>query len=496
MRGNTFQQKTVRGIGWSGVSQIGRQGIYYVIFIVLARILSPEEFGLVAMITVITSFATIFAEMGFSAALIQKQDIQQNELSSVFWLNVAAGIGLTGIFVAGAPLIARFYDEPILLPLTILIAANFTVGSLTIVQKTIRTKKLDFRSLSIADITAEILSGTVAIFLAYMGAGVWSLAIRSVLLTTIVSIILWRLGGWRPAFIFEWKALKNLFGFSLNHLGTQLLNYWVQNLDYLLIGRTIGPQPLGIYRNAYTVMLLPLANVSRVISRVMFPSLALIQDDKARVRHLFLRMTRTIALVTFPMMVGLFVVSEPFVLAVFGDQWSPMIPVLRVFCLTGLLKSVGTLTGNLYLSQGRSDLQLRVGLLVHTIAMISIVIGLQWGILGVAIGLTVATILNSYPSLYYAGRLVNLTFWQVWRTLLNVLFVALVMGVGVWAIGFFLTEEWPHWLQLAAQIVAGVTLYGVMLHLFRVRAYVEARDLFTAQVRQLRSRRSSEGVQE
>jgi PST family polysaccharide transporter len=192
------------------------------------------------------------------------------------------------------------------------------------------TKALDFRRLAIVDLAAVAFSGAIAIVLAYAGAGVWSLAAQSVILSAITTLMLWKLGDWRPSFIFNWTAIKELLGFSSNYFGSTLLNYWVRNIDYLLIGRFIGPQPLGIYKNSYTIMLFPLNNISRVISRVMFPSLSLVQHDKAKVKRVFLLATRTIALVTFPIMTGLFVVVEPFVLTLFGSQWSAMIPILRV----------------------------------------------------------------------------------------------------------------------------------------------------------------------
>lgn len=488
-----FRHKTVNGVKWSVASQIGTQGIGFVTIVILARLLSPREFGLLAMVTVIASFAQIFSEMGFSSALVQKQDIEQKHLSSVFWLNLGMGGGLTLLFIAGAPLIARFYDEPILIPLTWFISFNFLIGSLTIVQKTMLTKTIDFRSLSIVNIVAVALSGVVAIGLAFGGAGIWSLAVQSVLLSTITTIMLWRLSHWRPAFIFNWDAIKDLLGFSLSLFGTKLLSYWTRNLDYLLIGRFIGLQPLGVYKNAYTIMLFPLSNVSRVISQVMFPSLSLIQDDKAKVRQLFVRMTRTIALVTFPMMAGLFVVADSFVLTLFGPQWSAMIPILMVFCLTGLMQSIGTLNGNLYLSQGRADLQLRVGLVLKMVGIMGIVVGLRWGALGVAVGYTVASLINSYPSFYFAGKLVDLNYWQIWNKLLGTLGCALSMAVVVWGVGQ-LVDEWPHWLRLIVQVPFAILFYSLLIHIFRLQAYLEMRDLVMEQLHSYLSNRNGVSV--
>jgi len=459
----------------------------FLIGVILARLLSPREFGLVAMITVITNFASIFAELGFSAALIQRQDVTQEHLSSVFWLNLGAGLLLTLVFIAGAPLIAAFYGEPLLTPLTMFIATNFLISSLKIVQNTLRTKSLDFRTLSIVEISAVGISGAVAIGMAYAGLGVWSLAAQSVILSTVTAVWLWKLGNWRPSLTFSWRAVEGLLGFSLSLFGTKLLNYWVRNIDYLLVGRFLGTTPLGIYNRAYDVMLTPQVGVSRVLSRVMFPSFSVIQEDKRRVRSIFLRMTRTIALVTFPMMLGLFAITEPFVLTIFGPKWSEMVPILRLFSLTGMMQSIGTLNGNLYLSQGRADVQFRVGLVLKLIPILGIVIGLRWGVIGVAVGYSFASIILAYPSFFFAGRLIGLTFWQLLGNLFSVLGCAVAMAALVWGVGLLL-PDWPHWIVLTTQVLFGMLVYILLIHSLKIRAYQEIRELLSEQWRLRRGR--------
>lgn len=471
-----FRAKTIRGISWSIVGQVGQQGFSFIITIILARLLSPREFGLVAMIVVISGFIAIFAEMGLSAALVHKQDVRPEHLSSVFWLNLGIGILLAFLFVAAAPWISAFYKEPILAPLAIFMASTFLFGSLTIVQKAMMVKMLDFRTLAITDVTAVVASGTVSILLALTGFGVWSLAIQSVLFYIVTAILVWRLSDWRPNVLFRWAAIKDLGSFGMHFLGSSVLNYWVRNLDYLLIGKFLGNRQLGMYKNSYSVMLFPLNNVSRVLSRVMFPSLSLIQKDMLKVRNVYLRMTRFIALFTFPLMAGLFVVSEPFVLVVFGPKWSGMIPLLQVLSLTGLIQSVGTLTGNVYLSQGRADLQFRVGIFLHANAILGIIVGLRWGSLGVAVGYSVASLINSFPSQYFAGKLIKLSIWQFCRNLSGLFFCSVLMAVLVWRIGVLLPDRWPAWLSFLTMAACGIMFYGAFVHLLRIRAYIEFLD--------------------
>lgn len=315
---DSFAQKTIQGVSWSVVGRVGKNIIGFVVGVVLARLLSPTEFGLLGMITVITRFANLFTDMGFGAALIQKKEINDRELSSVFWLNMAGGILLTLIFIALSPVIASFYNEPILQILTIVLSFNFVIQSAVIVQKTQLTRSIDFKSLSIVEVASIFLSGAVGIAFAYYDYGVWSLVIHAISGSVFITVLIWYLSDWRPSAVFDIGAIKRLLGFSLNLLGDKTINYWARNLDNLLIGKYLGSDPLGVYSKSYSIMLLPLQNVSNVISRVMFPALSKIQDDKERVKRIFLRMTRVIALVTFPMMLGLVVVVEPFVITVFG----------------------------------------------------------------------------------------------------------------------------------------------------------------------------------
>ncbi len=480
---DNIRDKTIAGLGWSMISQLGRQGLMLVINLVLARILSPREFGLLAMVTIIISFASIFAELGFSAALVQKQEVLEEQLSSVFWFNLGAGLLLTIIFIIGAPIIARFYNELLLIPLTILLSTNFIFSSLNIVQNTILTKSMDFRTLSIVEITAVGISGTVAILMACMGFGVWSLAVQSVVLSITTAILLWLLNDWRPSLTFRWDTIKELLGFSSNLFGTNIINYWVRNIDYLLIGRLLGTEPLGVYNRAYDTMLFPLSNVSRVLSRVMFPSFSIIQHDKRKIKDIFLKISRAVALVVFPMMMGLLVTAELFVNVIFGPKWIAMIPILRVFSIVGMMQSIGTLNGNLYLSQGRADLQFKVGTILRIFVIVGIIIGLQWGIVGVAYGFTITSAIIAYPSFYYAGRLVNLTYWQLLQNLASIFVCAATMAIFVWGIGIFLPPTWPIWIHLFIQVMAGIISYGLIIYLFNIRSYQEIRALIIEQTR-------------
>ncbi len=480
---SNYRQRTIGGIGWSVIARLGTQGLRFVIGVILARLLSPEAFGLIGMLTVFIGFASIFVDLGFGSALIQKQDATPDHYFSIFWVNVGFGLLLMLMFMAFSPLIAQFYSQPSLLPLTMLISTNFFIGSLTIVQSSLLRKRLDFRRLAFVDLTALVISGSAGIIMASIGMGAWSLALQSVILTSLTVVLLWILSDWRPVMRFKWTAVRELLGFSTNLLGFSSINYWLRNADKLLVGRVLGASALGIYSKSYSIMLLPLTMISGTIGQVMFPSFSSIQDDKQRVARVYLRITRAIALVTFPMMVGLWMVADHFVLALLGHQWVGMIPILNVFCVVGLIQSIGTLNGNLYLSQGRSDLQFKVGVVVGILGIGAIALGLRWGIQGVAYAYGLYSVLVAYPSIRIAVSLVDLTFSKVFRNLLGVLACATAMGTAIWTVDRVLPPDWPHWASLAVQVPLGVIVYAALVHMFRLEAYRDVRELVREQWR-------------
>lgn len=480
------RSRTLSALSWSGAAQAVRQLLFVVFGIALARLLTPRDFGLLAMVTVFTGFAGVFADFGFGSALIQNRKTTERHYSSVFWLNALIGVALTALFALAAPLLARFYGEPVLIPLTVFTSLHFLIGSVNYVQRSLLARELDFRTLSMVEMIGVAGAGVLGVALALAGFGVWSLAARYVATPLIIAILLWYASAWRPRLIFSMGAVRELFGFSASLFGTQSFNYWVNKLDRLLIGRILGSGPLGIYDKAYQLMLGPLNDVAAVIGRVMFPSLSHVQDDRERVKLMVLRGTRAIGLVTFPALLGVLVTADVLVLALLGDAWVEMVPVLRVLCIAGLGRAVMTLTGSLYLSQGRATLQFLVMVPLKLVLVVGIVVGIAWGVIGVAAGYAVASLLITYPSFRYAGRLVGLTYGELLRHLSPVFFSAAAMAAAVWGAGLILPEGWSPWAALGVQVATGIAAYALILETLRIEAYLEVRGIVLEQIRRAR----------
>jgi PST family polysaccharide transporter len=459
------------GVAWSGGTRAVRVVLQLATSVVLARLLTPEEFGLIAMITVLTNFVGVFSEFGLAAALIQRSDLREGHRSSTFWLTLAVGVLLGAGVYAAAPWISAFYDEDRLVPLTHFIAVSFLVASLRVVQAALLNREMRFRAIGSIEIAATLVGGGVGIAMALAGYGVWSLVAQLLAIGVAEAVGFWVASGWRPRLQFDTAAVRELMPYSLNFMGFSVVNYWVRNADNLLIGRFVGSVGLGIYDRAYRTMLLPLTHGSGLMSRVMFPALSRIQTDRGAVKRLYVRAIRSISLVTFPLMIGLLVAADVFVATLFGPKWAEVVPVLRVLCLVGLLQSVSSTTGWLYQSQGKTDVLLRWGLFSGAVTVVAFGIGVHWGFMGVAVAYVIRTVLLTPLSFAIPGRFVGLRLGEVTSALAGTLACASAMGAAIALARTALPTGFPVQASLALQIVGGIACYAAIVIAVRLEAY-------------------------
>jgi O-antigen/teichoic acid export membrane protein len=472
-----LKQRTVTGVLWSAGASVTQQALNFTVTVVLARLLVPADFGLVATIAIFTGFVSLFVDFGLSAALIQRPSLTERHRSSAFWLNLAVGILLAALVAAVAPAIARFFHEPSLVALTLVASINFAIGSMGIVQSALLQRSMEFRRLGAIGICSTVLGGAVAIVMAAAGFGAWSLIGQLVASTAARTLLLWVTSSWHPRPIVDRLAMRELWQYSSGIAGFNAVNYWARNADNLLIGKFVGSAGLGIYSRSYNLMLLPIQQISTVTSRVMFPALSRIQSDPDRVKRAYLRAVAIIALLSFPLLAGLFVVADPFVLALYGAKWADVIPVLQILCIAGLMQPVAATTGWLYQSQGRTDLLFRWGVVFSALLVGAFAIGIQWGAKGVATAYAVSTWLLLYPAFAIPGRLVRMRFREVAAALRGPLLAALAMAAVVWVVGEALPAHWPPAAILLVELATGVAVYGGLVHLFVLGPYVELKGL-------------------
>lgn len=395
------------GVRWTAISAWGQQVVQFGIGIVLARLLTPQDYGLLAMAAVFIGFLAIFKYMGFHTAIIQRREVSDDLLSSVHYFVIAVSGVLFVATVAVSPLLAWCYREPRVLSVTAVLGFNFLLSAPGLMPFAILNRQMKFDRIAVVDMTCLVIGGATSVAMALAGTGVWALVTGSIAGTAASTIMYRFLSQWRPRQIFLWSEIRSVIGFGANITGFNIFNYFARNADNLIIGMFLGAGPLGFYSQAYGIMLKPRDTVTNVLMQVLFPVFSRMQDDDTRLRLAYLRSCGAIAFVTFPMMLGLLSVAHPFVVVVLSDKWLPAVPLICIFAPLGMVQSVWSTAGQLFLAKGRADWQLRWGVFAGTVIMASFLIGVQWGALGVAISYAIACSILLLPGFYIPFSLVD-----------------------------------------------------------------------------------------
>jgi PST family polysaccharide transporter len=461
-----------RHLSWTAISQVSRQVIQVALGVVLARLLTPEDFGLIGLTVVFTGFANLFSDLGLGAALVQRKDITDRDLNFVFWLNLLTGITLTIVTILCAPLIAQFYHEPRLIGITRLLGICPVISSLGLVPGSIMQKQFRFKALAITDLGSVIVSSVLACWAAAIGLGVMSLVIQAIAIQASAVCFRWAAAKWYPTFRLSFKSGRRLVPFGSGLLGSSLVNYWVRNGDNLLVGRFCGAVPLGLYSRSYTLMVLPVNQVNTVLSPVLFPALSLVQDSKAELRRVFLFANQAIAVIAFPLMLGLAVVTDDFVHVLWGDRWLGTVAIIRVLAIAGVGNAIGTTSGWIYMAVGRTDRMLWWTMASSPVYLLGFIAGLRWGAFGVAVGYAAAFYLVLwYPMWRMAGSLIDLSFRKIMTNLRGPFVCAAVMVAGIIALRWMLGSALHPAVRLLVSILTGACLYIGAIEIANVPAY-------------------------
>ena len=401
-------QKVFSGIRWSAIGQVVNQVLRFCVTIVLARLIAPEDFGLLGMATVITGFIGIFHSLGTAGIIVQKETLAPELLSSLYVLNIAMGCVLSMSLALSAPYIAILYNNPDVTLVVRLLGLTFVISSLGLVHRSLLRRDMCFDRLVQIDFATAIVQGCTAIVLAYLGWKVWALVTASITSSIISTCLLWRMRPWHFLWIFRWAEVKEAMGFGLNLTGSQIVEYLLSNTDKFIIARYLGPMSLGYYSMAYNLYKVPQQTITGIITSVLFPVFSRMQNDDAQLRKGFLRAAGGVALLTFPLMLGVVVIAGPIVIGLLGAKWRPIIPLVMILAPIGILQSIGIVAGQLYLAKGRSDWLFWWNLFASTVTILSFLCGLPWGIIGVAIAYAVVMLPLGVVSWAIPCRLINL----------------------------------------------------------------------------------------
>jgi teichuronic acid exporter len=469
---SSLKSKSIHGLFWSFLERIGQQGIQFVTSIILARVLLPEQFGLVSMLVIFMAITQVFITSGFDKALIQKKDATYIDECSVFYFNILLGFLAAGLMCLAAPWIADFYNQPLLRPLTRVLSLNPIIMSFGLIQRTLLSKHIDFKTQLKVQVIASFLSGMIGITMAFNGFGVWSLVAQILVSDFLQTALMWVFHSWRPAWAFSFASLRTMFSFGSKLLVSGLLGAIFDNIYSLVIGKTFSSGELGFYSRAERLQQLPATNIGMAVGRVTFPVFSSIQDDKARLKRGLRKAISMLAMTSFPIMIGLAVVARPLVLVLLTDKWLPCVPYLQLLCVIGAMQPLHAINLNVLRAQGRSDLFLRLEILKRILVVISVAITYRWGITAMIYGQIVVSCLAYYLNCYYTEKLVNYSMNEQIRDILPSLTLASAMGGGVYLLHYI---PFPNQLALlAAQIMSGTVLYVFLCRFFKLPSFMEA----------------------
>lgn len=451
----------VRGAGWLAADQVGSRLIDLAFTALLARLLFPEDFGLLAMAAASTAFFRLFANLGLGAAIVQRADVDEDDLATAFWANLAAGILLFGIIAAAGTVFGVVLRDSRVGTVMLVLSLRFVIAAGSATQVAMLSRRLSFRVLTLRAIAGAAIGGVAGCTLAYLGFGVWSLVGQELIRTISNTVLLYRATKWRPAWRFSWARFRQLWSFGGPIVLSRLFGYLVRNVDSLLIGRYLGVAALGLYSLGYTIFAAPLNDFTAIIHRVMFSALSRVQGDHDRFRRAFLLASRYVTMLLMPAMIGLAVVAAPLVEVLFGAKWLPSAPVISILALAAVVTMLTALAPSGMQATGRADLHLQGTLLAVVVYVPAFALGLTRGIVGVAAGYLAGTALLAPISYRLLTRATGVSLKDLWQAVAPNLVCSIVMAaVLVPARWITMAAGLAAPLALGALITLGIAVYA------------------------------------
>ena len=452
----SLKQKTFKGMVWTTAAKFAVQGFNFIQGIILARLLDPGDFGLIAMAGVFTAISATFVDSGFSNALVRNKERTEMDYSTTFVNNVALSLFFCLLLCACSGLIADFYHQDKLRKIVVLCASQLFLGSINAVQGTRLTINLDFKTKGIINVISVVVTGLVTIALAFMGYGVWSL-IYPLFLKIVLEFFLYRyFQHWFPKIQFSWASWKKSFSFGSKLLLSSLINTVYTNLTPLVIGKKYSSSDLGFYNKAEGYAALPCGTATQVLSGVTFPVLAEVQDDNQALQSVYRRLIRLSAFIVFPLMMGIAALAKPLIICLITEKWNQSIVYLQIICCSLMWFPVHSLNLNLLQVKGRSDLFLRLEIIKKALGLTVLFITVPIGLIAMCLGQVVHSVICLVINTHYTGKMIDVGFFKQMRDLLPSFFYSLSMGVVVW----FAIKLFPNlWVQLVVGTILGVAYY-------------------------------------
>lgn len=469
-----LKQKTKSGLLWSSVERFSNQGVQFLFSIVLARLLAPEDYGIVAMVVIFFAIAQTFVDSGFSSAIVRKKDRTESDLSTCFYFNIFVGLGFYILLFLCSPFIADFYNQPILSPIVKISGLTVLINSLCIVQQAQFTIRIDFKTQAKVTLTSTVISGIIGILLAYLGYGVWALVWQGVTGSFVRMILFWIFSKWRPRESFSKDSFHYLFGYGSKLLASGLLDTTYNNIYPIVIGKFYSPAQLGNFSRAQGWASLPSSNITGILQRVTFPVLTEMQDDDERLATNYRKLLRLSAFVVFPLMMLLAAVASPLVRVVITSKWDACVPYLQIICFAMMWYPIHAINLNLLQVKGRSDLFLRLEIIKKVVGVSVMCVTIPLGVTAMCFGMVFTSINALFINTYYTGKLINVGYLTQMKDLLPIIFISLLVGACAYASTWLFSTEW---IKLFVAVVIGGIMYLILSNFFAKDEYVEVMNV-------------------
>lgn len=470
----SLKDKTIKGTIWTGLESVLRYGVSFVVGVILARLLSPDDYGLIGILTIFIAVFEIIIDGGFIYAIIRNNDANDVDYCTVFYTNLVLSIVMASVLFGGSGLIARFFEREELRPLMQVMSSIVIINALALVQKARLTKMLDFKTQTKVSVTAAILSGVIGIIMAYTGFGVWALVTQQLSNACLTTLMYWIANRWIPKLQFSMGSFREMWNFGWKLMLSGIFNSLSTQLHHVVIGKAFSPASLGQYTRAYQFGQIFSGNLTSIVQRVAYPVMSKIQDEPIRLKEAYRRLIKITVFPTFVFMLSLAAIAKPFILVLIGEKWNPAAYMLQILCLSMMLYPLQALNLNAIQVMGRSDLTLRINIIKNLLIAIPVTVGLLTNIYWMLVADVIRSYICYYLNAYYSKPLLNYSIWEQIHDILPSLYIALGVAVPVYLLSF---TGWNNYVLLAVQVLVGVVLFFIICRTIKPCEYTELKGI-------------------
>lgn len=483
MSEQSLRNKTVSGVGWSAAETILTRGVGFIVGLVLARLLSPEEYGLIGIVLIFITILEGFVDSGFANSLIRKKEVNDEDYNTMFITNMVISVVMFGLLFISAPLISKFFERPQLVELVRIMGVVIILQAFSIVQNTILTRRIDFKSKTKISLVSAIISGTIGIVMAFMGFGVWSLVGQQLSRQFISSLLLWIVNRWRPHIYFSIASFKYMWGFGWKLLISGFLDRLWNQLYQVVVGKFYSPASLGQYSRSNEYATIFSSNITNIVQRVSYPVLSQVQDNEVRMIAAYRKIIKITMFVTAVCMISMAAIAEPLIFCLIGGKWHEAATYLPLICLSMSLWPLHAINLNMLQVQGRSDIFLYLEIIKKIIAVIPICLGIFINIYWMLIGVIFIGIVSFFLNTYYTGKKLGYTSWMQIKDVAPSFGVAFLIAISVY---FFKYLPVSNWIILPVQLVIGVVVFFVVCERIRLEEYNEVKQMFVQYISKIK----------